>query len=583
MRTIHTTQDGTVDAGSVDELVERGRLTTKVGSVPVVVFWHDDRPWAVEDRCPHLGFPLHQGTVGQGMVTCHWHHARFDLSSGCTFDPWADDVRAFPVHVDGGRVMVSPGDNSVRTDVLRRRLREGLEENLTLVLAKSTLGLLDAGVAPAEIVSIGARFGLENRRGGWGAGLTVLTAMANIVDDLDADTRPLALLQGLRFVANDTEGHPTRFPLSPMSGSTADGEQLASWYRSLVDSRSADAAERALATAASGGASPEQVEAMLFAAATDHVFVDEGHTVDFVNKALELMAHVGRDEAPLVLSSLVGQMAAASRSEELSAWRHPVDLTALIAEHVEMVGKAMQNRDRLAAPEFAVRGLADGLLADDAADVMAAMAAAVDAGATPEELGRAVAMAAALRIVRFHTASDHQDWNVVHHGFTTANATHQALARHPTPELLRGVLHGAMKVHLDRFLNVPAARLPSGQSGSLAELAECWDEQGHVDRAGELAWGYQVQGGDPAALVAALGRGLLSEDAGFHWFQLYEAAVQQWRAWPPDSDEARLVLVAAARFLAAHTPTRRERSRVVDIARRLRRGEALYEDVGAAG
>ena len=37
--------------------------------------------------------------------------------------------------------------------------------------------------------------------------------------------------------------------------------------------------------------------------------------------------------------------------------------------------------------------------------------------------------------------------------------------------------------------------------------------------------------------------------------------------------------VGAARFLAAHTPTRRELPRVVQIARRLRRGEALYEAV----
>ena len=49
---------------------------------PVVVFWDDDTAFAIEDRCPHLGFPLHQGTVEAGLVTCHWHHARFDLVLG---------------------------------------------------------------------------------------------------------------------------------------------------------------------------------------------------------------------------------------------------------------------------------------------------------------------------------------------------------------------------------------------------------------------------------------------------------------------------------------------------------------------
>ena len=37
-----------------------------------------------------------------------------------------------------------------------------------------------------------------------------------------------------------------------------------------------------------------------------------------------------------------------------------------------------------------------------------------------------------------------------------------------------------------------------------------------------------------------------------------------------------IYLAGLARFLAAHTPTRRELSRVVDIATRLRRGEDLF-------
>ncbi|HYL50402.1 MAG TPA: Rieske (2Fe-2S) protein, partial [Acidimicrobiia bacterium] len=78
-----------VRAGSLAQLRADGRLLTKVGSLPVVVFWHDDHAYAIEDRCPHLGFPLHQGTVESGLVTCHWHHARFDLVSGCTLDLWA--------------------------------------------------------------------------------------------------------------------------------------------------------------------------------------------------------------------------------------------------------------------------------------------------------------------------------------------------------------------------------------------------------------------------------------------------------------------------------------------------------------
>src|SRR5690606_7058718 len=81
--------------GAVRDLKAAGQLTGKVGSLPVVAFWHEGRAWAIEDRCPHMGFPLRQGTVESGLVTCHWHHARFDLATGCTLDLFADDAQGF--------------------------------------------------------------------------------------------------------------------------------------------------------------------------------------------------------------------------------------------------------------------------------------------------------------------------------------------------------------------------------------------------------------------------------------------------------------------------------------------------------
>src|ERR1700738_4799753 len=149
-----TPSDG-VDVGAVSELQERGKLLTKVGSHGVVVLWHEGRAYAVDDRCPHLGFPLHRGSVEQGLLTCHWHHARFDLCSGGTLDPFADDVRTYPVELRDGRVVVlAPGEGD-GTGPMLFRLDEGLEQGLTLVTAKTVIGLLEAGVPAAEIVGRG--------------------------------------------------------------------------------------------------------------------------------------------------------------------------------------------------------------------------------------------------------------------------------------------------------------------------------------------------------------------------------------------------------------------------------------------
>jgi len=574
-----------VRVAQVSELAERGCMTTKVGSRPVCVFYDDGQVFAVEDRCPHMGFPLHRGTVQGGLLTCHWHHARFDLASGGTLDPFADDVTAYPVEIEDGDVYVLAADDADRIVRLFRRLDEGLEQGITLVIAKAVLGLLEAGVGAEEIVEAGVGFGTRYRAEGWGPGLTVLVAMANILPVLDAGDRALALVHGLAFLSGDTRGRPPRFPLAPLE-SALPIARLTAWYRRFIDTRSADAAERSLATAIAAGYDEVAVATLMSAAVTDHVFIDEGHTIDFTNKAFECLGRIGWSRAGTVLPTLVGQTAGAQRHEEESAWRHPVDLAAMLAESAneEVLRTRLQEAASGSDGPFADRQvdeLAWAVLSEDPAEVVAALDGAITAGASPEQLARAVAYAAALRIARFHTQNDHGDWNEVHHAFTSANAVHQSMLRAPSVELLRGVYQGALRVYLDRFLNVPAARLPAGAGDGeveLADLERCWDTEGAVDEAGQIAYRYLASGGSPGQLLAALGHALLTEDAQFHWFQIYEAAVRQFSGWPKSSEQGRMIVVAAARFLAAHTPTRRERSQVVRIATRLRRGEPLYEE-----
>ena len=570
-----------VSVGSLDQLLTEGRLLAKVDSVPIVVFWDDDRAWAIEDRCPHMGFPLHRGTVENGLVTCHWHHARFDLESGCTLDPWADDARGFTAEVVDGEVRVRPSGDVGAIETLERRLREGLEDAITLVIAKSVLGL-DAADAPVDrLVANGIEFGIDNRREGWGAGLTVLVAMANLLPHLDPVDRPRALIHGLRFVANDVAGRPPRFALSPLTDSSAPAERLAGWYRRFIDTRSADAAERSLATIVANG-DLDVAHDVMFASVTDHVFIDGGHTLDFTNKAFEALGHVGETEAQRVLGTLVAQTAGATRSEEQSSWRHPHDLAGLVADAAEKLPLLWDEAEARRGSFEDVADLAHQLLVDDPEAIVGAVTDAISLGATGEQLGRAVALAAGLRITRFHVQNDHSDWNTVHHGFTTANGLHAALARQTTPELLRGVLHGALRVYQDRFLNIPAARLPD-TTESLAELDDCFEAQGEVDRAGAIVHHHLVDGGDVGVVIRRLGRALLDEDAGFHWYQTVEAGVRQALAWPNGSEEQALLLAGLARFLAAHTPTRREIPNIIDIAARLRRGATLYEGEDEAG
>ena len=78
--------EGHIRVGALAELMERGCTVITGRGHTIAVFYHDGQVYAVDNRCPHMGFPLDQGSVRDGILTCHWHHARFDLSSGGTFN-----------------------------------------------------------------------------------------------------------------------------------------------------------------------------------------------------------------------------------------------------------------------------------------------------------------------------------------------------------------------------------------------------------------------------------------------------------------------------------------------------------------
>jgi len=77
---------------SIGELEKAGRILFTYKGNAIALFYRGGRVYAVDNRCPHMGFPLIKGSVSDGILTCDWHHARFDLESGCSLDVWAGDA-----------------------------------------------------------------------------------------------------------------------------------------------------------------------------------------------------------------------------------------------------------------------------------------------------------------------------------------------------------------------------------------------------------------------------------------------------------------------------------------------------------
>src|SRR3984893_1614841 len=292
-------------AGTLEELKAKGRLVVRGPHRPILVIHDRDRVYALDNRCPHMGFPLDRGSMEDGILTCHWHHARFDLASGCTFDLWADDVPTAAVEVRDGVVWVCPETHYTAGDAhWRNRLREGLEQNIGLVLAKAVLGLIGDGVDYRTLVRDAVLFGARNRDG-WGIGLTILTALAKLIPCLPEEETYLALYKGMSRVARDCDGafpRRDRQPLAPRQFQPL--PVLERWFRHWTRVRHRDAAERTLLTAIASGASAVELGALMLTAVTDRYVADGGHALDFTNKAFESLDVIGWEHAPAILNVL---------------------------------------------------------------------------------------------------------------------------------------------------------------------------------------------------------------------------------------------------------------------------------------
>lgn len=572
-----------VRAAPLVEVESTGCVVVNLEGQGIALFAHSGRVYAIDNRCPHMGFPLHRGTLKDGILTCHWHHARFDLASGGTFDLFADDVRAYPTVVRGEDVWVDLAPRGNPLVHQRERLREGLENDIPLVVAKAVVFLLEADEDVREPFRIGLNFGTRYRRDGWGPGLTTHAAFMNLLPLLDREDRPRALYHGLSAVSRNTSNEPARFTLRSLPTSITGIDVLKRWFRQFVEVRDEEGAERCIVSALRAGASGEQMADMMFAAATDHRFVTIGHVLDFTNKAFEALDLAGWDYAEQALTSLARGYANATRMEESNSWRHPIDLVEIVERAFEELPAALKDGAGREEGWEGEERLVSVLLEDDPQAIATALLETLREGAAPEQAARSVAYAAALRIARFHTSNEFSDWDTALHTFSFANAVHQGLKRVPSSELIRGVFDAAMSVYLDRFLNIPATRLPSpddrvdNAEALLAEMPALLDEQQQVNKAGEYTARYINSGGDSARLISMLGKLLLREDRDFHTIQTVEACVRQFQE-REGTPEATNVLVAAARYLAAHAPTVRAEGQTYQIAVRLFRGERLHQE-----
>ena len=82
-------------------------IKAEVGGREIAVFRVNGNYYAIGDTCTHRGGPLSEGDLQGKIVTCPWHGAKFDVTSGKVVGPPAlADVPCFKVLVEGEEIKV---------------------------------------------------------------------------------------------------------------------------------------------------------------------------------------------------------------------------------------------------------------------------------------------------------------------------------------------------------------------------------------------------------------------------------------------------------------------------------------------
>ena len=235
-------------ACTVEDLKKKG-VQRVSGSRPVVsVYFHDGKVSAVDNRCPHLGFPLHRGTGKDGILTCHWHHADFDLCSGCTYNLFADDVPAYDTHVEDGAVYVAPSPRKKpgKEDFIAR-LHKGMDQNVGVIIAKSIDALLALDPSGRTAIQEIARFGCKRHARAVG-GMTNLSIATTLLPYLTPKTAYYIIYMAAKNVADNCAGQAPRLYNEMLHGGKMEVETLGRSFRTWVENRDVYAAERVMLT-----------------------------------------------------------------------------------------------------------------------------------------------------------------------------------------------------------------------------------------------------------------------------------------------------------------------------------------------
>lgn len=305
-------------AMAADVLAAKGRAVVRVGGRQVALFHRNGRPFACNNRCPHEGYPLVEGTLDGGCVlTCNWHNWKFDLNDGLNLMGF-DDLPVHAAKIVDGEVWVALTEEpaAARAERARRALRAAYDENDYERIARELGRIGRAGADPRAALADAIGWSHDRLEFGMTHAYAAAADWLALHDAPGADpaTRLACLTEAVGHIAFDALRHRP-YPYA---------KRARAWSEpALLDAIEAEDEAAAIARvrgALRAGLRLADLEYPMAKAALRH-YRDFGHSLIYVQKAVALSERLGRNvDEPLALA-LTRSLVMAPREDKIPEFR----------------------------------------------------------------------------------------------------------------------------------------------------------------------------------------------------------------------------------------------------------------------
>lgn len=298
---------------SIEELNKKGKAIFKKGNKQIALFKIEESIFAIDNRCPHEGYPLLQGNHNESCVlTCNWHNWKFDLKTGkCVTG--GDNVVTYPVTVQDGNVFVDlivKSTEQIQNEILEG-LKIGFEKRQYGRISRELSRLIFNKIDPLVAIKAVINWSYDKLEDGTTHAYAVAGDWLRLyLESNNQEEKIIYLTEIIDFISLDS----LRQPIFSFNESILDWD-----YNSFIEAVENENEDKAIALINGffyKKLDYEILEKALFEVAIKH-YNDFGHSLIYVQKTSYLISKLGKDIAKPLVLALVRSIIKATREDLL--------------------------------------------------------------------------------------------------------------------------------------------------------------------------------------------------------------------------------------------------------------------------